>query len=1138
MPEVAIRSHVHVRGRFHRSVHLGRDWDDRGGLHSYLATPTVQKLALRIATSVPDTTGSRAWSLTGPFGSGKSAFAVFLIDILARRRPIHPEARAVRQAAKLRLPPLLPVPVVGRRSLLAPTLVSALADTLRPYQPDFAARVEECRSQDAESVWHLFQDGIEAAIASGFGGLLVIVDEFGKFLEHAALHPRDDDLFVLQHLAEGAARSPGQMLLVTIQHAAFADYLVSASQIQAAEWQKVQGRFTDEAFHLPAEQLLGLLASSLELNYPQELARAYEEWLDRVLRSEALDEARRRLPIEKLLPACVPFDPIASLLLWPLFRSKMAQNERSLFAFLTGHDPNGFQEFLQSASWSGGTPPLFRVAQLYDYVTTAIGSAALLGDRAQHWATAQHALDRLPADAPPDAAALTKAIALIGLYGAPVGLKASRSTLGLALGNDEAANRALDFLLEQSFVVYRRHQGDYVLWEGSDVDLDACFERALQRAGGSLAERLERIAPPRPWVARSHYIKTGTLRYFDVHIVDGISAHLEDALARIREQSRSDGVAIFVLAGPMVDREALIAIAQEFSCRVQDQRRPCLIAFPTPLAGIEEATLELEAWRWVSDHEPALARDPVARQEVRARLRAAQDHLGDLVGRVLGLSGHPFDSEASEWIHAGVRQPARTSRTFARWLSALCDDAFSDAPPLRNELLNRSQLSSAAAKARRNLLEAMIVNERLPRLGFAGSPPEATMYDAVLHASGLHRQRDGQWTFGPPSGDWRPVWDAIQDFLEATADAPQSVTTLTESLQAPPYGLRRGPIPVLLTAALLARRDEVALYENGVFVPELRIEHIERLLRKPEDFSLRFFRATKATRDVLAALTRATAATVVGEERPGEQLLSVVKPLVIFAAQLPPYARQTRRFDDPAVIGVRQTLLRATDPYSLVFYDLPAALGLDLQDLEAAETLARRLEKAIQAMESAYPGLLVEIETAVRDAFSLPLLGEGAAAQLRERAGVLADYAADRRLTTFIREAMRETTDWREGIGRVVADGIPPSHWKDSDVVTFRTRLRLLASDFVRLEELAAEHHQRGGETIVRIDVLNGRHEGARTLLSIPPEAEPMVETMLAHVGQALDKAKGISTPRRARIAVLALALTRELAASSEGGEA
>jgi hypothetical protein len=70
----------------------------------------------------------------------------------------------------------------------------------------------------------------------------------------------------MQGLAESAARSRVPVLLVTMLHTAFAEYLgAAADDSRRAEWQKVQGRFTDVAFQEPPEQLLRLVGSILGL---------------------------------------------------------------------------------------------------------------------------------------------------------------------------------------------------------------------------------------------------------------------------------------------------------------------------------------------------------------------------------------------------------------------------------------------------------------------------------------------------------------------------------------------------------------------------------------------------------------------------------------------------------------------------------------------------------------------------------------------------------------------------------------------------------------------------------------------------------------------------------------------------------
>ena len=228
----------------------------------------------------------------------------------------------------------------------------------------------------------------------------------------------------MQGLAEAAARSPVPVLLVTMLHTAFAEYLgASADDSRRAEWQKVQGRFTDVAFQEPPEQLLRLVGSAIVRDrVPERLEDDYAGLVERAVGSPALEEAQAPPAPRRVAPGLHPLGSVVALLLWPLFRSKLAQNERSLFAFLTGHEPFGFVDFLSNADPDGGTFPLYRVDRLYDYVTTALGAGAYRGDLGRRWVEIDHALNRVGADAPPLAAEVVKAVGVIGTYGHQVGL--------------------------------------------------------------------------------------------------------------------------------------------------------------------------------------------------------------------------------------------------------------------------------------------------------------------------------------------------------------------------------------------------------------------------------------------------------------------------------------------------------------------------------------------------------------------------------------------------------------------------------------------------------------------------------------------------------------------------------------------
>ncbi len=1128
---------VEVRGRFHRSVRLNQDWEARSDLGGYLLTPTARGLATRMISGLSEQGGTRAWSVTGPYGSGKSAFALFLTDLLSRSTPFHPEAQGLREELGFSPAPFLPVLVVGQRSPVKPALLAALADGLEPVDSTLAQETREAAGAESlsdERVVALFDRAGHAAERAEMGGLLIVLDEFGKFLEYAALHPEQEDLFVMQGLAEFSARSSTPTLLVTLLHTAFAEYLgASAADSRRAEWQKVQGRFADAAFQEPPEQLLRLIGAAIDRRHmPEELEVAYLDAVGRAVRSPALDETRRRLPLSELLPACAPLDPVTALLLSPLFRSKLAQNERSLFAFLAGHEPLSFVEFVSSPDRKGeGPTPFYRIDRLYDYVSTALGAGAYRGSLGRRWAEVEHALSRVKADAPQVVRSVVKAVGLLGMYGRPVGLRASEETISLALGDPKGTAEALDSLATSSIVVYRRHEGAYGLWEGSDVDLDAQLEEGLEQSGqGSLAERLKRAIALRPLVARAHYIETGALRYFDVDVVDGTPSNLEQ---KAEETTQADGRLVYVLVPEQEDRAALVESARMLTRDAADGVHLRVFAFPRPMAGLEEALREVEAWRWVQVNVRALEGDPVARRELRARRLYAQERLEEVAGRVFWLRGRRFDPSASEWVQGGAPQTLGSARRFSSWLSELCREVYHRAPILQNELLNRSQLSSAAAAARRILIERMLSHEGKDRLGIGGTPPEVSMYESLLVRGDFYRFRGGEIRFGEPVGEWEAVWEATEAFLGSTHEGRRPLRELYELWKRPPYGLREGPLPVLLCAVILAHRDEVALYEDGVFVPSLGIEVFERLMRTPDLFEIQRFALSAHGRQALEAAGAVAGSLGEAQDHDTESslLLRVVRPLVVSAARLPPFARYTKRTEPPQAAKLREVLLRASDPYALMFEEMPEALEVSLDSPDETSRFGELLRECLLGLQRAYPRLLDKVEEQLRGAFDLNGSSEEAKERLRARAEPLVGSAADRTLALFVREASRkDQRDWREALARVVKDGTPPSNWRDADLVTFQLRLREVASDFVRLEELVSEKQRTGAEQILRIGILNGQVQEARGLVALTAERAPVVASLVERIAALLEGETELGEEgRRIRLAALTQAAMRDL---------
>ena len=387
-----------ITSRFHRSVHLERDFYGENPLEGYVITVTAREMLQRVIVALENESTSKAWSLTGPYGSGKSAFALFAAKLLG-----DPESPTTQAAMKLlkhgdeslwdhfigldlhKWSGFCPVLISGERSPIILALLRGLERGLtafsnsssqhgsfRPLLIDIQKRLAAAENGDlphASEITGLFESVTHQIGAEGGAGLLLVVDELGKFLEYAAHDPEYGDLFVLQSLAEFATRS-GQtpLLMLTILHQAFEQYAQRLATSQREEWAKVQGRFEDVSFVEPTEQVLRLIGSAIEKTAAVENPNLSVA-VDLELKPRQLDKSE----FVSLLESCLPLHPTVALIVSPLFR-RFAQNERSLFALLNSSEPHGLQDFLSTHTYDGRVLPTFRLSNLYDYIYNALGS--------------------------------------------------------------------------------------------------------------------------------------------------------------------------------------------------------------------------------------------------------------------------------------------------------------------------------------------------------------------------------------------------------------------------------------------------------------------------------------------------------------------------------------------------------------------------------------------------------------------------------------------------------------------------------------------------------------------------------------------------------------------------------------------
>ncbi|MYB00904.1 hypothetical protein F4X90_14690, partial [Candidatus Poribacteria bacterium] len=948
-----------------------------------------------------------------------------------------------------------PVLISGERAPLSIALLRGLEKGLKTFGISSNSSVQKKITQllkidvndtplQASEITNLFESATRAIKRKGGQGLLLVIDELGKFLEYAAQSPAQGDVFVLQTLAEFATRSEQTPLLfLTILHQAFEQYANKFAKSQQEEWAKVQGRFEDIAFVEPTEQVLRLIGSAIE--------RTSEDKEENLSLPNDFDLKPNQLTEDEfgeLLQNCLPLHPIVALVIDPIFR-RFAQNERSLFAFLSSNEPYGLQDFLSTQHCNGTLPPLFSVANLYDYLKANMEHRLYASHSGKKWAEIDSALDRLP-DPSPMPTQLIKTIGVLNIIGEVIpNLKASEQLLRYALDDNTEGftgefETVLATLKKRSIAIYRRYNKAYVLWEGSDIDIETKLREAEGRIDtkGALAADLSHYLPTRPLVARRHLFETGTLRYFAVRYTDleNFDADLEEPI------EDADGLVLYAL--PTNEYEVK-GLSEKVSSTKLIEREEVLIAIPRAIGMLQDTVTQLASLRWVSENTPELAGDAVARDELSVQQVQAEREVSNRLTAIFGGS----KKDTCTWYHKGQSIDTIDSQgTRNAYLSEICDEVYNETPTIQNELINRRKISGAATTARKKLIQRMLEDGDKKDLGITGYPAEMSIYRSLLWNTGIHRETDGVWGFHPPKPDDKNeiehTWTAIEDFLEKCEGERQLISELYKDLMKPPYGVRRGPLPILLCAVILHYKTEIALYENGSFIADWSMPVFERLLKAPQLFELKRFRLVGIRADLFAQLLQALNQSV---ETENPDLLTAVTPLIRSVAQLPKYTLATQELSDNAK-NLRKVVLNAREPDELLFKQLPEIFGFrafDAQIATNAQLISEffdTLRDALFHLERAYEVLLNSIEQTLVEAFTLTPSREDLRpskedlrADLVKRAEPLLAVTIGMELKGFLVQVCsggHDFNSWLEAIATYLAKK-PPASWLDVDKAQF-----------------------------------------------------------------------------------------------------
>lgn len=1064
--------YVTINESFKKSMNLRIDKGNLNFLEDFILSPSNQdNLAQIISQSL---NGQGAFTFTGPYGSGKSSFALFLSELLA---PTSKKSHTLC-INKIKNPELKNNTFFS--SDKNRKLLSIIAEPISPLI--LLSKALHC---DANS--EAILERLSSMILED-DGLVLIIDEMGKILESSAAHYQQE-IYLFQQIAEIANSSKGRFIFIGILHQSFTEYSSTLSRKTQNEWYKIHGRFSDLIINTSNEEKLYLIGKTI-------LSEKKPEETNQLITASVFTIQKNR-PIntkvyESLLLACWPLNPLVALMLGPLSLKDFAQNQRSIFSFLSSGEPASFSRFLATTDFDKNTS--YGINEFWDYIKYNFDFLLSRSSDARRWILAQETLNKLYAQASVTkvsidiASTILKLISLLEIFKGTTGIIASYDIIKAVfphVDEQSSIDETLNILCDLSLIRESYDKSGYVLFDGSDFNIDAALNDALQQVVDIDYYHLNHIASFQPIVAKKHYHKTGASRWMMLSLIP-FRAWKEKGLSNENFDNTKFGAWFIIIPEDQTEfqqAQERLKLRNDFN-----NEAPIVLSVTHHFENINNQARELLALEWIEKNTPNLMGDRVARHEIENRKNYLSAILRESIANSKG--------ELEWWSNKYLGQLNDTE--ISRQTSFFAELAFSKSPNFHTELLNTNKPSGSANAAANALLRRMVLNKFDENLAFDKKkfPAERGLYEILLVQTGIHQKQpeSEHYHFGTPEDlSLQKLWEDTDSFLQS-----QDKSTLKQIYRfwkQAPYGIKKGLHSVLFMSYLLSKEGNIASYLKGMYLPEIDELFVDYLIKESGEIEIKYIDLNDERQDYINALHQQLSDNFASFKYCQANTLDISRKMVAFINKLNPWVMRTKGLSKETM-RLRDILKSASDPNKLLFEDIVKIYNLSLTSFD--ENSLTDLIDSLKELEAEYPDLIKRIGKILYNALQInPLkvnlnLLHQRAITVNHSTGDFRIDALASRLSTFNPENDADIA----GIASLAANK-PIHDWIDLDVERATIELGVLCDGFKKAELYS---HLKGKPSNRRSYVVMSSFNGEDIMedidFSLPYEASQSIKSI------------------------------------------
>lgn len=708
--------------------------------------------------------------------------------------------------------------------------VSQLYDLLDDYDPEAYKQFKElyhCVTRGSffnpmvnDDVPSIYQDISFQIKKYGYTGIFTIFDEFGSFLENQT-GSFSIRLNKIQSFSEKCNSSDMnyQMFFCCITHKEINLYNRDGSFFKD-EFQKISGRFKEIRFDRSLDENYQILCSALEKrNGYDELVSDYiknnVEYINKLHETNVFSTESQ---LNYIINNGFPINPIA---LYALIQvsEKVAQNERTLFTFVSDNDVNGFNFFINNNSEG-----LLDLSNIYDYF------AQLIHDNNEYRKIYYKVETFSKLTAKIEEQKIFKAIAIINIINDRLKLNSSKEMLSLCF-TDFDVEKTIDSLISRNILKPALTDGsiDFSIIPDKDIN-NLILETVRSKFDDKdLSKSLTYFDKNRYIVSHEYNFMHKMTRYYrciycEESVLFGLD-NLNNLVDSIKEEFKEefDGLVINLLSSDKShSTNEIRELLQNSNIVVRYNRSPLSKEAKKKLKIIEACNYLISSKKLQND---SLIDN--LRVLVEDYSNELQTYLDAYNKKSKLIVGYDVNNRSESYV-----------------LNKVLENYYDKTIILNNEQVNRHILSSTTAKSRSILLND-ILNGSDSIENFSKTSAEAT----ILH-SFYNSLKDNEIS----------IVKIIKNEINKNKGSKTNFKELIFKLKNAPYGMREGIIPFFLAKAIFELSiktdksiDTIIIYNDNKEIP-LNSENLVRIVEEPSRYEFYYEVVNESKLNVLYKL--------------------------------------------------------------------------------------------------------------------------------------------------------------------------------------------------------------------------------------------------------------------------------------------